>query len=146
MARDYKLEINPEKTQYAIFNRLGNNIIRLAGQDIKSKRASTYLGISNHANTNLPHLKKRLEKARRQTHWLRGVFATYPTIPVQQKLIITKACLHPTFLYGMETCTDSPALTKFCEKFEVLHRRILRPITGAPGCCCNETIYRDLGW
>jgi hypothetical protein len=63
-------------------------------------------------------------------------------LPLENKVLIYKAILKPTWTYGIELwgCAK-PSNTKIVQAFQL---KTLRRITGAPWYVSNKTIHEDL--
>jgi len=90
-AHEYGLQINPTKTEYAVFNGGSDASIQLAGENIRAKRASTYLGLQRERDGHGMHLKNRLRKAKAASFAITRVFKRFPHLQVKHKLNIVQA-------------------------------------------------------
>jgi hypothetical protein len=123
-ANEHYLEINSAKTEYVIFGNAPRNDIRVADSTVQSNSTTTYLGFSRNNSSAVPHVRKRIAKAKSASFAFANIIRRFPHLPTRVKASIADACVRSTALYGMEALQQADLNTrKMKKKINIVLRR-----------------------
>jgi len=135
IARQFRLQINQEKTKYMIVERKislkKNKIGQLMIKNYKFERVENfkYLGvILNEDNNNQIDLQERIKNANK-TYFMLHKFSKNKNISKKLKLRLKNTIIDKTLTYASETCTLTDIDRKQLDIFErKVYSRILGPV------------------